>query len=188
MLRTVEGNAKSRFKIPLVISSPVLPENIVTSLTSELRHVKTKIVTEGKDVFVECNVESNVTSAGTLTVTDSLTKRRASIPVIVDREPAVTVSPSVMYFVRSKDKENVYSATSIIAINKEFLSFEGNGKEESPIDFQCRVDGLRVQAEAKRLAVGIYRVTSSFAVDAKVEVPVAMPEEAVWTFRTGSLI
>ncbi len=188
MFRSIEGNPNRSFRIPIIASSPVLPENIVVSLSSELSHLKAKIVSDQKDVFVECTLKSDVSAAGTVTITDSVTKRSAFIPCVIDREPAITVSPSILYFLPSKEKKNLYSATSIISISKGFLQFKGEDRQvELPVDLSCTVEGWSVKLETKRLGLGIYRVTSTVELERRAdEKSEPLPTDATWTARTGT--
>ncbi|MFO0920998.1 MAG: DUF1573 domain-containing protein [Pirellulales bacterium] len=154
----------SVFRIPILVTSPVKVGDLTISTEDALQALKMKIV-QGEDTFVECTFDSKRVIgsglAGVIRVEDPKSGMKSEIHCIIEKEPPLSIFPSVITFNSSKsaDETVVWEASALVRI--------GNAKLKTGLDpnveLTAKFDSESVIKSVKKIGTGTYRV--------RIEVP-----------------
>lgn len=147
------------FRIPILISSPVRVGDLTFTTDDSLQEIKLKAV-EGEDTFVECTLNSKKVIgsglAGVIRVEDPKSGMKSEIHCIVEKEPPLSVFPSVISFNSSKsaDETVVWEASALVRISNTKLQVS----VEPNVELAAKFLSKSAIKSVKKIGTGTYRV------------------------------
>lgn len=123
----------STFRVPFLVSRPVVLWEVKVSLTNELQNAKARVIEEKGLNFVEIEFRSDLTSEalpGEIKLQERHARSDAKIPVFVQLEKDINIAPQIPKFIWSEVKR-AYVATAMVRVTEAQSEIESSMKIRS---------------------------------------------------------
>lgn len=164
------------FRIPALVTAPVIPENLEFSVADSLGDVECKFLElSDKSQFVECRAavpkNANVSRSGLIEMRDAVSGNHGEIHCTIEPARPLVVVPSFIKF--APNEEGEFSARliarlsdDVLVIPRDQLRRKANGdqfalKEIEP-EFKFACKSGEITGKVKRLTKGVYRLNLSW--------------------------
>ncbi len=166
---TATLGAKSHsFQIPVLVTEPVRLEQVELSVADSLKHLKIAAKEDADGQWLECVLPIDPAASdsliGRIWMKHPQSAKLSEIALVIEINKPYSLAPSVLQFKRADIEKNVFEASGILRINSP-SSDEASETENSPVNFEWRVDEGQLQCTEKKIADRIYRLHFSWRPD-----------------------
>jgi Protein of unknown function (DUF1573) len=155
-----KSSKESVFRVPIVCESPDALEGAKIAVADSLPFLKTKILHEKKDSFLECRFSSievkETSSVGTILLT-SRKGKKSEVLCRLKLEADVEVLPNKLTFTYVDTTQNEYAANAVLKLKKA----EDSERKTKVIRIVCRRDDIAEDLDVKysQVSTDVFRVS-----------------------------